>query len=319
LNIELIDAAAVRARLPMKRCIEAMRSAMRAVSEGSLVAPRRVVMPLADGSGHLFLMPGSIREPPLYGAKLISLHPGNPAAGRPAIQGFVALFDAVSGAPVALIDGAEITALRTAAASALATDLLARPDARTLGILGASVQATSHLEAMALVRNIAEVRVWTRSSQNAAQFVAGHARAEAAPLRAVASAAEAAACDIVCVVTGAHEPVIRGGWLRPGSHVNLVGAHTASARESDTDLIVRSRLYVDSIDSAFSEAGDILIPLAQGAIARSHVVGEIGAVLLGRIGGRGDAREITVYKSLGLVAQDLFAAHAVYSRGAATV
>jgi ornithine cyclodeaminase/alanine dehydrogenase-like protein (mu-crystallin family) len=229
------------------------------------------------------------------------------------------LFDAVSGAPVALIDGAEITALRTAAASALATELLARPDARTLGILGASVQATTHLQAMALVRNITEVRVWTRSSQKAAQFVAQHAHADAAPLRAVASAEEAAACDVVCVVTGAHEPVIRGEWLRPGSHVNLVGAHTASTRESDTDVIVRSRLYVDSLDSAFSEAGDILIPLAEGAIARSHVVGEIGALLLGRIPGRRDAREITVYKSLGLVAQDLFAAHAVYTGVAATV
>ena len=318
MNIELIDAAGVRARLPMKRCIEAMRTAMRAVSEGSLVAPRRMVMPLADASGHLFVMPGSAREPHVYGAKLISLHPGNPAAGRPAIQGFVALFDAVSGAPVALIDGAQITASRTAAASALATELLARADARTLGILGASVQATTHLEAMALVRNITEVRLWTRSSQKAAQFVARHARANAAPLCAVASAEEAAACDIVCVVTGAHEPVIRGEWLRPGSHVNLVGAHTASTRESDTDLVVRSRLYVDSLDSAFSEAGDILIPLAEGAIARSHVVGEIGALLLGRIAGRRDAREITVYKSLGLVAQDLFAAHAVYTGAAAT-
>jgi len=292
---------------------------MRAVSEGTMVAPRRMVMPLADGSGHLFLMPGSAREPPVYGAKLISLHPSNPVAGRPAIQGFVALFDAVSGAPIALIDGAEITALRTAAASALATELLASPDARTLGILGASVQAASHLEAIALVRNIAEVRVWTRSADKCAQFVARHARTDGVRLRAVASAQEAAACDVVCVVTAAHEPVIRGDWLNPGSHVNLVGAHTASTREADTSLIVRSRLYVDSIDSAFSEAGDILIPLAEGAITRSHVVGEIGALLLGRIDGRRDAREITVYKSLGLVAQDLIAAHAVYARGAAAL
>jgi alanine dehydrogenase len=122
---------------------------------------------------------------------------------------------------------------------------------------------------------------------------------------------------VVCVVTGAHEPVIRGAWLNPGSHVNLVGAHTASTRESDSELIARSRVYVDSIDSAFSEAGDILIPLQEGTIARSHVIGEIGALLLERISGRRDAREITVYKSLGLVAQDLFAAYAVYAGGSA--
>jgi ornithine cyclodeaminase len=317
MNIELIDAAAVRARLPMRRCIEAMASAMSAVSAGTVIAPPRLVMPLVDESGHLFVMPGSASEPRVYGAKLISLHPGNPGAGRPAIQGFVALFDHESGAPVALIDGAEITALRTAAASALATQLLARPDARTLGILGTSVQAASHLEAIPLVREIAEVRVWGRSPQKSAQFVARHARADAAPLRAVASAQEAAACDVVCVVTGAHEPVIRGAWLNPGSHVNLVGAHTASTRESDSELIARSRVYVDSIDSAFSEAGDILIPLQQGAIARSHVIGEIGALLLEQISGRRDAREITVYKSLGLVAQDLVAAYAVYAGGGA--
>jgi ornithine cyclodeaminase/alanine dehydrogenase-like protein (mu-crystallin family) len=162
MSIEVIDARAVRARLSMKRCIEAMTGAMRAVSEGSLIAPRRMVMPLIDGSGHLFLMPGSARVPHVYGAKLISLHPGNPVAGLPAIQGFVILFDPQSGAPVALIDGAEITALRTAAVSALATRHLARAEARTLGILGTSVQAAAHLEAIPLVRDIAEVCVWGR-------------------------------------------------------------------------------------------------------------------------------------------------------------
>jgi ornithine cyclodeaminase/alanine dehydrogenase-like protein (mu-crystallin family) len=146
--------------------------------------------------------------------------------------------------------------------------------------------------------------------------VSRQAPAGALSIRAVANAEEAAACDIVCVVTGAHEPVIRGAWVRPGSHVNLVGAHTASTREADTDLIHRARVYVDSLDSAFSEAGDILIPMQEGAISRSHVVGEIGALLLGRIPGRRDAREITLYKSLGLVAQDLAAAHAVYAGAA---
>lgn len=313
MNIELIDAAAVRARLPMSACIEAMASAMRAVSEGTMVAPPRMVLPLLDGAGHFFVMPGSMREPLVYGAKLISLHPDNLAAGRPAIQGFVALFDHATGAPVALLDGAAITALRTAAASALATRLLARADARTLGILGSSVQAVAHLESMCLVRDIVEVCVWGRSLEKSTRFAREHGAAGGPRVRAVAAAEEAAACDVVCVVTGAHEPVIRGAWLKPGSHVNLVGAHTPTSRESDSELIARSRVYVDSLVSAFNEAGDILIPLAEGIVDRAHVIGEIGAVLTGLIPARRDPAEITVYKSLGLVAQDLVAAHAAYS------
>lgn len=309
-NLELIDGATVRNRLSMSRCIEVMVKAMTAVTRGTVAVPPRIVMPLIDESGYFAVMPGSSAEPLIYGAKLLSLHPRNSDAGYPIIQGFVALFDPRTGAPLALIDGAEITALRTAAASALATRLLARPEARTLGILGYGVQAAYHLESICLVREIDEVRVWGRSLQKCLQFVKRHANVKAR-IEAVPSAADAAACDVVCVVTGAHETVIRGDWLRPGAHVNLVGAHTPTSRESDTALIARSRLYVDSIESAFNEAGDILIPLKEGAIERTHVIGEIGSLLLGKVSGRLTQQEVTVYKSLGVVAQDLLAAHAV--------
>lgn len=314
MNIEIIDAAAVRARLSMADCIEAMVTAMIAATNGAILALPRIVMRLIDGSGYLGVMPGSASKPLVYGVKVLSLHPENPAAGRPAVQGFVALFDHDTGRPRAVIDGAAITALRTAATSALATRLLARSDARTVGLLGCGAQAVSHLEAICLVRNIEEVLVWGRSPEKRQEFAQRQGGATNARVRAVASAEEAAACDIICVVTASHEPVIRGAWLRRGSHVNLVGAHTPKARESDTALIAGARVFVDSIESVFTEAGDILIPLEEGAIARSHVVGEIGAVLLGRVDGRRNAQEITVYKSLGLVAQDLVAAHAVYTR-----
>jgi ornithine cyclodeaminase len=295
----------------MSACIDVMVKAMTAVTQGTVAVPPRIVMPLIDGSGYFAVMPGSSAEPLIYGAKLLSLHPRNSDAGHPIIQGFVALFDPRTGAPLALIDGAAITALRTAAASALATRLLARPEARTLGILGYGVQAAYHLESICLVREIGEVRVWGRSPQKSLQFAERHANVTKARIEAAPSAADAAACDVVCVVTGAQETVIRGGWLRPGAHVNLVGAHTPTSRESDTALIAGSRLYVDSIESAFNEAGDILIPLKEGAIKRSHVIGEIGSLLLGQISGRQTQQEVTVYKSLGVVAQDLLAAHAV--------
>jgi ornithine cyclodeaminase/alanine dehydrogenase-like protein (mu-crystallin family) len=315
MTLEIIDAATVRARLPMRDCIEAMVTAMTGLTTGTIAVPARIIMPLVDQSGYFAVMPGSASEPLVYGAKVAGLHPANLAAGRPVIQGVVILFDHRTGTPLALVDGAEITALRTGAASGLATRLLAREDAHTLGILGYSVQADTHLEAICAVRDIREVYVWGRSAERARQFIGRHAATNRARLVVAATAREAAACDIVCAVTGAREPVILGEWVRPGAHLNLVGAHAPNAREADTALIARSRVYVDSNAGAFSEAGDILIPLAEGAIERSHVVGEIGALLLGRIAGRNGPAEVTVYKSLGSVAQDLVAAHLVYRRG----
>jgi ornithine cyclodeaminase/alanine dehydrogenase-like protein (mu-crystallin family) len=310
--MDIIDAADVRAHLTMAECIDAMVKAMIAVSGTTAFMPPRTVMPLIDKSGYFAVMPGSLSEPLVYGAKVVSLHPANPAAGRPAIQGFVALFDHATGRPLALVDGAEITALRTAAASGLATRLLARSDSATLGLLGYGVQAGTHLEAICAVRDIAEVRVWGRSWERARAFAERHSARLHPRIVAVAEPQTAAACDIVCTVTGSAEPIIRGEWIRPGTHVNLVGAHSPTTREADTALVTRGRVYVDALASAFSEAGDILIPIEKGALARSHVVGEIGALLLGRVEGRATPAQITVYKSLGVVAQDLVAAHAVW-------
>jgi ornithine cyclodeaminase/alanine dehydrogenase-like protein (mu-crystallin family) len=314
MTLQMIDAEAVRSLLPMADCIDAMATAAIATTKRTISVPPRTIMPLVDNSGYFAVMPGSAAEPLVYGAKVVSLHPGNPAAGRPAIQGFVVLFDHHSGAPVALVDGAEITALRTAAASGLATRLLAAPAARTLGLIGYGVQASAHLRAICAVRNIAEVKVWGRSLEKAQAFAAGHASATSAAITAVTDAADVASCDVICAVSGSREPVISGRAVKPGAHVNLVGAHSPSTREADTDLIARSRVYVDSLESAFNEAGDLLIPIAEGAIERPHIVGELGALLLERIPGRTNAEQITVYKSLGHVSQDLVAAHAAYVR-----
>ncbi|TDV33842.1 ornithine cyclodeaminase [Paraburkholderia caballeronis] len=276
--------------------------------------PTRMMMPLADNSAYFGVMPGSLLNPRIYGAKVISLHADNPGAGRPAIQGFVALFDHDTGTPLALVDGAAITALRTAAVSGLATRHLARPDASSLGLFGCGVQASAHLEAICAVRDIDEVRVWGRSAEKAHAFADEHAGRTRTNARivAVSDPQIAAACDIVCTTTSSNEPIVHGEWVRRGTHVNLVGAYTPTTREADTTLIANGRVYVDALASAFAEAGDILLPIEEGAIDRTHVAGELGSLLLSQIAGRTADDDITIYKSLGLVAQDLVAAHAAY-------
>jgi ornithine cyclodeaminase len=314
--VALIDAAQVRALLPMVECIEIMSKALVGISQKSFSIPPRTIMALVDSSGYFGVMPGSLADPPIYGAKLVGVHPANAGTGRAKLQGFVAIFDHNTGRPLALVDGAEVTALRTGATSALATRVLSRPDSGSLGLFGTGVQAGSHLEAICAVRAIAEVRVWGRSIQHAREFVARYT-GHWPKLVAVADPKDAAACDIVCTTTAAREPVVRGEWIRPGTHLNLVGAHSPTTREADTALVQRGRVFVDSLEGAFSEAGEILIPLSEKALDRSHVLGDLGAVLHGVLSGRTSMTEVTIFKSLGVVAQDLMAAHAVYQKIAA--
>ena len=312
MTIRIINAAEVRELLPMPQCVEVMAQAMLAVSAGAVTIPQRITMPLVEQSGQLFVMPGVASDIPVYGTKVISQHPNNPAAGLPAVQGFVALFDHATGTPTALIDGAEITAIRTAAASGLASRHLARADARTHGILGTGVQAETHIAAIAAVREIEEVLIWGRDSAKADTLAAEHAGGSGLNIRACKDQSEVAACDIVSAVTGSPGPVIRGEWIRPGTHVNLVGAHTPKTREADSDLMAMAVVFVDLLESAMNESGDILIPIEEGKYDRGHVRGEIGRVVAGELDGRQSSEDVTVYVSLGITAQDLYAAHAVY-------
>jgi ornithine cyclodeaminase len=233
------------------------------------------------------------------------------------VQGYVSLFEHDTGTPVALIEGSSVTAIRTAAASGLATRELARQDARTHGIFGTGVQAVTHIDAVSCVRDIGTVIVWGRDPGKTRHFAARQSERTGLEVTATDDPAEAARCDVVSTVTAATEPVLRGEWLQPGAHVNLVGAHTPGAREADTDAIRRSRVYVDLMESAMHEAGDLLMPIAAGAIDKSHILGEIGRVLDGTVTGRTGARDITLYKSLGIVAQDLFAGAHIYARALA--
>jgi ornithine cyclodeaminase len=312
--MRIINRQEVERLLPMAACIDVLDDAMRAASSGAVSMPLRLFTPLADGTGSFGLMPGSMLDPPFFGAKVISLLPGNPAKGLPMVQGYVSLFDHESGKPVALIEGASVTAIRTAAASGLATRVLARKDARTHGIFGTGVQAITHIDAVNCARDIAEILVWGRDPEKTRQFAGQQSERVQRDVRATEDPAEAAGCDIVSTVTAATKPILKGDWLRPGCHLNLVGVHTPEAREADSRAIERSRVYVDLMESAMNEAGDILVPIGEGAIDRAHILGEIGQVLAGEVPGRNGDREITLYKSLGIVAQDLFAAAHIYAQ-----
>ena len=311
----VLDSETVFATLNMPACIDLMAATQVAISRGEIELPLRSMLQVADGGGYFGVMPGEIGSAGVFGAKLVTLFPANPDRGIPAVQGHILLFDRADGAPLALVEASSVTALRTAAASAAATRVLAREDAATLAVLGCGVLAETHLEAMLTVRPVRDVRIWGRNLEKAMAFAQRYAGKEGADVRAVADAAEAVAgADLVCTVTGSHTPILEGDWLAPGAHVNLVGAHNPATREADGRVLERSRVYTEITEFALAEAGDLLLAIEEGHFARTDIVGEIGQAIDGQIPGRSSESEITVYKSLGNTAQDLAAAHYVYAQ-----
>ncbi|WP_309604887.1 ornithine cyclodeaminase family protein [Phenylobacterium sp.] len=308
----MIDRTEVQARLTYEVCIPLIRRAMIALSRGETRQLLRAIIPL--GEGRLFgIMPGALGERAMFGAKLISVFPGNGAKGIQSHQGVVVLFDAESGAPVCVVHAGEVTAIRTAAASAVATDVLARPDAHRLAILGCGEQAATHARAISKVRPLSAIGVWGRSADRAGAFAERLSAELALPVIAQATArACVAEADIICTVTNAADPVLLGRWVAPGAHVNLVGSGFAGPVEVDDDLVVRARFIADSREGVLAQGAEFLRAKAAGLIGDDHVVGEIGQVLDGALVGRQSADQITVYKSLGHVVQDLAAAQALF-------
>lgn len=315
MKLYLLNGDTVRGCLPMAKCIDVMAETMISIYQGKAKMPPRIIAPLPQGVGYLAAMPGALTAPAISGTKLVTLYPDNPAKQLPAVQGLIVLFDLESGEPIALVDAAAITALRTAAASAAATRVLAREDATVLSLLGYGVQAESHLEAILAVRPIKRVLVWGRSYEKAQAFAKLHQREglviEAA--ETVRSAVEQA--QIVCTLTGSAEPILEGAWLQPGTHLNLVGAHSPTTREVDTYTMQRSKIVTEIKAFALKEAGDILIPLQARDLTEKDIDTEIAQVLLKGREGRTSPDDITLYKSLGNAAQDLAAAYAALSLG----
>lgn len=311
--MRMIDRDEVARRLTYEVCIPIVRQAMIAFSKGETRQHLRSIIPLAGG--RLFgIMPGAMGDTGPFGAKLISVYPENFEKGRQSHQGLVILFEPETGEPVCVVHAGEITAIRTAAASAVATDALARPDSQRLAILGYGEQAETHAGAMIKVRRISSIGVWGRHPGRAEAFCRRMTAELGVPFEYAAEVEGLVAdADIICAVTAAREPILKGAWVRPGTHINLVGSGVAGPVEVDNDLVVRSRFIADSREGVLRQGAEFLSAKAAGLIGDDHIVAEIGEVLAGLADGRRSTTEITVYKSLGHVVQDLASAWALYT------
>lgn len=318
MEIRVLRAAEVRALLPMTECVELMRRTMIALSEGRALAPLRSVMAMPGARGMLGNMPGYLADPECFGVKLVSLMPRNEPGRYSSHLGLVLLFESEHGCPMGILDAAEITAIRTAAASGLATRLLARPDAGDLAILGAGEQARSHLEAMLAVRPLRRIRVWARDRAKAEVFAGTEGARHGVAIETAGGVPEAVAgADIICTLTKAREPILLGDWISRGAHLNVVGSSVAAAAEIDTAAVVQSRFFVDCRNSTVNEGGEYLRALRCGAISAAHIAAEIGEVANGTHPGRTSRDEVTLYKSLGVAPQDLASAHYVLDKARA--
>jgi ornithine cyclodeaminase len=295
-----------------------MAETLATTARGGALLPLRQMMPLPSGRDLFAVMPAALAAGDGsygLGAKVITVFPGNAASAYDSHLGVVLYFEDTNGRLLAIIDASSVTAIRTAAVSGVATRLLALPDASDLAILGAGAQAMTHLEAMLAVRPVTYVRLWSRSAPRCVVFAEQASRRFEVRVDVCASAEAAVrGAQIICTVTASREPVLHGDWLTPGAHVNAVGAAIPTARELDTRAVVQSRLFVDRIESAHREAGDFLIPRAEGAIDDSHILGELGALINGAVRGRERDDDRTLFKSLGLAVEDVAAARFIHAR-----
>jgi alanine dehydrogenase len=318
LQVHLSDAAGIDAVLSIAECVQLMADTLRALDRGAAAQPLRSVLHLPDGTGTLYTMPAFTSPPAALAVKLITIWHGNDAKGMPTHQGLVVVFDPETGAPAALLDAGRLTALRTAAVTAVATRALAREDATELAMLGAGVQAGPHIEALLTVRRFRRVRIWSRTPERAARL-AGSMNVTGVAIESVTDARDAVeGADVICTVTGSPAPVLEGEWIADGAHINAVGASTPQSRELDSDAVARARIFVDSVEGAEHEAGDLLLPWREGRIDGPDHWTPIGAVLNGRARGRQSARDITLFKSLGMAVEDAAAAGAVAARANVT-
>ncbi|TML22043.1 MAG: ornithine cyclodeaminase family protein [Actinobacteria bacterium] len=310
MSLLVLSEPEVRELLDMESCVEAMTEVLTSLARGELYQPLRSMVRPPDTDGLLGLMPAHRGgERAVYALKEIVVTPDNPTRGLDAHQGAVLLHDGVTGELVAVLNASPVTAIRTAAVSAVATRALARADTARVAILGAGVQARAHADAMRAVLDDPEIRIWARRIEAAEEL--------AADVGAIASPSPDAAlfgAEVVCTTTSAREPVLEHRWLAPGAHVNAVGSSIPTARELDTETLRRGALFVDRRESALNEAGDYLIAAAEGAIGPEQIRAELGEVLAGLAPGRADEEEFTIFKSLGIAVEDLAAAELVVRR-----
>lgn len=304
----ILDRDFVRTHLTYAACIPLMREAMSALSRGETRQPLRSIVPL--DSGRAFgVMPGALSADGVFGAKLVSVYPQNHAKGLQSHQGAVALFDPETGALSAMVHAGEVTGIRTAAASAAASQALARRDASRLAVLGSGEQAAAHVRAFHVAFNLSSVMIWGRSMARAVTLAERLSQETGLPVAAAPSVAEAVAqADVVCTTTASAQPILRAANVPDGCHVNLVGSSYDGPVEADEDLVVRARFIADSRPGVLAQGAEFLSAKRAGRVDDDHVVAEIGEVFLGLKPGRTSDQEVTIYKSLGHVAQDLASA-----------
>ncbi|MBW3670063.1 MAG: ornithine cyclodeaminase family protein [Acidobacteria bacterium] len=302
--------------LPMSECIDVMREALSALARGEVDQPLRSLVRASGAAGFLGLMPafrGGDR--PWWGLKEVCVYPGNPARGLDSHLGAVLLHDGETGELLAIAEASAITAVRTAAVTAVATDLLARQDASVVSVIGTGAQARAHIESISLVRSVTEIRVAGSTPEKAERFCEEIRQSTKHPVKAVSSVEEAVRqADVIVTVTSSKHPVLDHSWIAAGSHLNLVGSSIRTAREADGATIAAGRLYVDRRESTINESGDYLFALDEGLIDDEHIQAEIGEVLLEPAFGRRAEDEVTIFKSLGLAIEDLAAAAYLYEK-----
>jgi alanine dehydrogenase len=313
----LLNRDEVAALLPMRECIDAVEQAFAELARGTAVLPLRTN--LAAPQGLSLYMPAYLPSREALACKVVTVYPQNPARhDLPTILATVLLQDPHTGEVVCIMEGAWLTALRTGAASGVATRHLARLDpGQRVGVFGAGVQARTQLAAVKEVRQLGGAVVYDVSLEAARGFAEEMGAALDLEVRWSRKPEEAAGCDIICTATTSATPLFDGRLLRPGTHINAVGSHTPGARELDSETVRRARLIGDSREACFRESGDLIIPLREGSIAESHFQAELGEVVIGSRPGRGSDEEITLFKSNGLAVQDAAAARLVYEKARA--
>jgi len=304
--MKIVEANEVFQRLTMPTCIKLMREALQLLESGKAQQPIRAMARFPQGEVFGF-MPAYLGSDDYFGAKVVNAIPHNVGTEYPSHNGYVIVFESAHGQCVGLADAGAITQIRTGAVSGVATDLLARSDAKTLAIIGAGAQGRSHLEAMLCVRpQISEVRVYDIRTEAAERYKAEMEAKFGKPITVCSSVREAVEnADIICTLTPSKEPYLKADWIKPGAHINAVGTFSPTTREVTSELMAKASLFADQIEAMKKEAGEYLIPLQEGLITEDHVKGSIGQLLLGQVQGRISATEITLFDALGLAVEDV--------------
>jgi len=316
LKVLIVNKNEIKAAITMQQCIEVMEDLFVQLEEGIANNPLRKAMLLPKNSGGLLsMMPGYNSQKNIMGIKTVSVYPENAKIGLESHQGTVTLFNSKNGIPLAIMDASQITSIRTAAVSAVATKALANKNSKVLAIIGSGVQAISHIEAMNEILDLEEIRVWSRNKKNIEIFIKNQRKKDSIPFIHAHSISDALKnADVVCTTTSSNEPIIFSNHIERGMHINAVGSSAKNAREFDGNAMKVSKLYVDKIESTLNESGDFLLAKKEGIIDDKHILGTIGEVLLNNKNGRESKSDITLFKSLGLAIEDIATAFYIYEK-----